>query len=608
MQMNYILPMYKQYEESVVLYLTEKDKVLGNGLQATAGMRRKNIAVAYDKKNYYLLNEENVVIYKHEKEYDDGWNETHYYCIKRSLTGYYILLGEGDCRISRPGKDDDYKFEKWVSDIIDENGKRIGTNKNVSKKTWDSYGCGKYPLEMGNGLICFENVFYYLESLKIAFYVSKKFAIKNIFENGLAELEFVAESKDYIIKIQKGKVVNKYNIDNDDAVMDILLETNDDHILYSIYPMTYSDHEKDELLSIKIKNLLYRKEKQISTELGKFCKYAKFSRFEFYRNTISDRFLTKERFIEGVDLINSEELQLINELYQYMQTNAKGKIKINNTFLFAKKDQYSIESGSGSDCRLFSGFFILIYCNDSRYEDKSLYRFYDYEGRLLSDAFYHKITYPIKDFHNDYYDFYSHVFIFHGRQDNIRTNGIINISNGKLEEFLFSNYCFLQDPSLQNKHSYIHIYNDCIEYAGCYYNFKGDKFPVQYVDVFLTKVVTRIIKKISPDFYFQRNRFNKFNYEPIVSNGVILLPNADCFESCIEDLRNFNKKRHSSISEIIHIGEYTSIYGDYSLYKVEYHPIAKCDINGVITLESNPAILKPLRLFDDRLDDLQNSQ
>lgn len=606
--MENAIPDYMQYHEEVTMYLTEEDKESRSGLHVTIGMRRKNIAIASDRHHYYLLNKDNVVIYKIEKQYDDHWNDTSYYCIKRSLTGYYIVIGEGNCRISRPGRDDDYVHDEWISAILDENGIRIDTT--VSKEKWKEFACGKYPMEMGCGLVCYDNVFYDLESLKIRFFVSNNFVVKGIFNNGLSELEFVTDSKDYIIKIQEGKVVKKYNIDNFDDVIDILLETNDYHIPNTIYPITYSDHDKDELTYKRREQLQYKKDEKIRIGFGNFGEYAKITQYDFYTTTISDRFISKERFIEGIDLINSEELQVINELYQLLQTNAIGKVNIHNTFLFAKRDQYSTCSGYGIDCQLFSGFFVLICCNGvkTQHVDKSLYRFYDYKGRELSSAFYHRITYPIKDFQSDYYDFNSHVFIFHGRQNNKNANGIINIIKGQLEEFLFSNYTFLQNPSLQSKHVYKNVYNDCIEYAGHYYSFKGDELPVKYIEVDLINVITGIIKKISPDFYFRKNRFDKFDYEPIVSNGVILLPNAVGFESCIEKRRNYNKERHPNIKSIIHIGEYTSNEGDFSLYKVEYHPIARCDINGVITLESNPAILKSIGLFDNETDDLQTSK
>ena len=66
--MENAIPDYMQYHEEVTMYLTEEDKESRSGLHVTIGMRRKNIAIASDRHHYYLLNKDNVVIYKIEKE------------------------------------------------------------------------------------------------------------------------------------------------------------------------------------------------------------------------------------------------------------------------------------------------------------------------------------------------------------------------------------------------------------------------------------------------------------------------------------------------------------------------------------------------------------
>ena len=80
-------------------------------------------------------------------------------------------------------------------------------------------------MEMGNGLVCYDNAFYDLESLKIRFVISNNFIIKSIFQNGLIELEFVVDSRDYIIKVQEERVVDLFDINEFDKMTNILIDT-----------------------------------------------------------------------------------------------------------------------------------------------------------------------------------------------------------------------------------------------------------------------------------------------------------------------------------------------------------------------------------------------
>ena len=79
--MKNIIPDYMQYQEVITMFRTEEDWHSGNGITATMGMRRKNIAIAYDDENYYLINEKNIAFFEIEKDGDDVWNGKYHYKI-----------------------------------------------------------------------------------------------------------------------------------------------------------------------------------------------------------------------------------------------------------------------------------------------------------------------------------------------------------------------------------------------------------------------------------------------------------------------------------------------------------------------------------------------
>lgn len=614
--MDYKKPYFWEYTESIEIYLTEEDKASGKGLQATAGMRRKNIAIAYDKQKYYLLNKDNVVFFEQEKKPYIWRIDSPQFCIKRTLAGYYFVIGEGYCQISRPGKDDDYIYDKWIEAAFDEKGKRFKIvieryiRETIEEKIDKKYAYGKYPKEMGYGLVCYENVFYHLESLKVAFYIPKHFVIKSIFENGKLELDFVSDRKNYIIKIQDGKMVNMYNIDDIEKTYETYLETNHSQ-LKSFYPAIFFDNEKNYSKISKIKKILHHtKEEFVKKKLGKYSKYLKDPRCPDsnvrYKETISSRILDIKTFIDGRDLINKEELETINEIYKVLLTYGKGQVPINNRFLYAKSGNNYEYNGCYS--QLFNEFFILIFTNGRiRYGSYYFYRFYDYSGKELSKYFYCKLFNPEQNFQTDYIDFNQKVFKFEIFYGDIFSDdyfyyekfkwGILTIKNGLLKEYFFTDYPSLIRKSYDGTISFPEVYVDFMKFDNHYYSFDGRELPIKYIDVSLKNVIRGVIKRIDHIFFCYFNSHDKYTCEPILSNDEIILPKPECYDSCMKKLSEFNNNRFRNIDFILHMGDYTSSDGDFSLYYIEYLPKARCDIHGVITVDSIPAELKLIGVF-----------
>lgn len=482
------------------------------------------------------------------------------------LTGFYIILGEGVKRTSRPGRDDDYNYEEWIlGSAYDENGNEIVYNEWPSNAK-EVYALGKYPMEMGNGLVCYDNAFYDLESLKIRFVISNNFIIKSIFQNGLIELEFVVDSRDYIIKVQEERVVDLFDINEFDKMTNNLIDTNDNKILEFLNPSYDVNKEQTNLIYEKTTRLRYKKEELIRDRLGRWGACLKDKDMPGYNvnydNSLTLKKLTKQLFVEGKEIINSKDLEIINEIHHLLLTSAKGKVNIDNTFLYAKSGNWA--DYYGFDCQFFFDFFIIkSFSNNSN----SLSRFYDYKGRELSKKVYECIHYPQKDFNNKYYDFYSHVFVFYNRDGKEYNSGIIIVENGQLKEIQLDDYHFLQRPLPPDTKPSLTIFENFIKYNSHYYNFKGEELSIMYTDVYSKNVIKGIIKTYSPQFFFSDycdydkddNIVHNYSFEPLFSNGKILLPNVNSFESCMKKLKTF----HKSISGLYieHIGNYISNEG-----------------------------------------------
>ena len=209
-----IIPKYlpqQVYSESSKMYLSEEKKNIGHFVPTKTGMRRKGIAIAEDKECLYIINKDNLVIYKTEKGGKDFDGNDYSYSIKRSISGYYVIIWDGFTKITNVGKDDDF-YPKQTYKVLDENGFIV--------ENWkaEQVGINQYPFELGNGIIAWENVCYDIESLKPLFTIPAKFKIEGIIEKGLFYLSVPGDYRDFAVVVRNGEIMEQYDINKTEQI------------------------------------------------------------------------------------------------------------------------------------------------------------------------------------------------------------------------------------------------------------------------------------------------------------------------------------------------------------------------------------------------------
>ena len=200
-----IIPKYSPqqiYSESSRMYISEENKSLGHFIPINTGMRRKGIAIAEDKECFYIINKDNLVIYKTEKSGIDYYSGNYSYSIKRTIFGYYVIIRDGFIKITNVGKDDDFYPEQTYK-VLDEDGKIV--------ENWkaEQVGINQYPYELGNGIIAWKNVCYDIESLKPLFTIPTKFKIEGIIEKGLFYLSVPGDFRDFAVVVRNGEIMEQ---------------------------------------------------------------------------------------------------------------------------------------------------------------------------------------------------------------------------------------------------------------------------------------------------------------------------------------------------------------------------------------------------------------
>lgn len=168
-----------------------------------AGLPRKGICIAYNESKLYLIKHSKIIF---EIDSQGEWIEgdPSYYGLDRSIRGYYILTHSYTGRTIRPGRDD-YYYPTASYKVFDENG-------NVVDK-WDGedVGLNKYPLELGLGLIVWDNIVYELDSLLPIFKIPVKFKINGLFsKDGILKLDVVGDYRNFYVQVLDGQIVSQH--------------------------------------------------------------------------------------------------------------------------------------------------------------------------------------------------------------------------------------------------------------------------------------------------------------------------------------------------------------------------------------------------------------
>ena len=577
METNDIIPRWFQYKEECNLVV-----VAQNGesmvVPVNIGMRRKGIAIAHSKQDIYLIDANNHILFQTEQKGTDWRNGDYTQELRRSLSGYYVLIHKGDIRISRPGRDDDYVYDESVVGIFDECGKEIV--ELVGNSQHKDFAIGKYPIEMGAGLLYYEKTFYDVESLEIKFFIPKDFQIETVFKDGFCTLGYTSENKDLIAQVRHTEITDSFNITNTDLLLNAILETGDFSIfdfVKSAYPTNQIEFELKEQILDEYKEKLGNNKEYIKTNKGN------------YTNTksISGRIFNREQFLNADNLLNSDELKILNDIKQCLVKIYQNSFKESLIFRFARLDSYI---DYGIVVILFNDFFFLVCEGASTYGHSGyFYWIYDYHGNKISDCVYEGIGYLQESMfdHSSLYTkikFDNHIFKY--AKEKSEEKGILRIADGEVVETQYPDFMFSKEYW-----GYINMYTykDFIKKDGHYYTYLGEEIPLHYVHVSDEAVIDNLELRPFPHFEYYVNDMGGISgLVPRIIDGKLCLPIEEELYGCLDRIKKRNKELHKNISKIELIGTYKKGTPDeYSLFFIEYRPKATCNTNGDITINAN---------------------
>ena len=595
-----LIPHYKQYKEQVEIFRNNEDKNQGRSIHVTIGMRRKGVAIAEDKNNLYLIDGNNMVLFECERESSETYMEDYTYEIRRTLSGYYIREQSGLSRTIWPGKDDSYKHETVISGVFYENGQRCEEEWWNIKGRWNDFHVGKYPVEMGCGLVFYNNIFYEIESLKPRFIVPQSFTLESIFNEGKCKLNLSSDNKRLFVVIKKNQIESIVSLENQEEYFELVRRFDDISIFQSYITRDNkpSDENLDEeeyeekrrqkdKLRYAIKNYLLEGYKQRLKDFYRYYIEAPYWLDFQDDNCLIESIISVEQFRKNEITLTENDLKRIQNLRDLLRNDFQEYMNGLFVFRFARKSKY--ERDSGIDAIFYSDFFILR-CHD-RYRDKNLYRIYDYKGSSITDNIYSNIreydkANPFLRDRKGFIDFFNHVFASDCGQLRIETNSIIEIP---IPEFLINKVY----PSKYGHH--LTERKDYVEYLDSsnnpkiyhYYSRDGKEIEMNYTSVRVQESIPNIIFDIYPWYDYQINRYGKHDIKPKMIAGKLSLPNLEEFGSCIEEIKAKRQLfKQCGIKDVRRINTYfEGTDKEVVLYYVDYHPMALCDTEGNITLQ-----------------------
>lgn len=577
MEANDIIPKWFQYKEECIITIVDS---LGNSqtIAVQSGMRRKGIAIASDKQNIYLIDKSNHVLFQTEKEGIDWYNGDYTHELRRSISGYYILLHKGEQRISRPGRDDDYVYDEAIIKVFDEDG--IEIEKLVGNLRYKEFAIGKYPVEMGCGLLYYKHAFYDVESLIIKFSIPKDFQIESIYKDGLCTLNYVSENKELIAVVKDSEVLDSINIKDRRQLLEIVRKTGD----FSVFDFCESVYSKDQI-KYHLKEQIFDEYK---TKLGSNIEYLKTNMGNYTKSqNISNRVFSREQFLYDKNLLHCNELKKLTDIRRCLVDIYQNNFEESLLFRFARLENYI---DIGVKVILFNDFFFLVCEGPSTYGHSGyFYRIYDYNGNQLSESIYEGIGYLQRGLidHSSLSTnlrFNNRVFTY--TKGKAEEKGILKIEDGFVTE--------IQYPSIlfdKKYHGYMNMYvfPDFIKQDGKYYTFTGKEIPLHFMHIEEREIIRNIEFEPFPHFEYYMDYLGRISeIVPRIIDNKLCLPIEDEFYKCIECVKERNKQLHKNISKIKHIGTYNAgTEKEYSLYYIEYRPKAVCNTMGQISLFEN---------------------
>lgn len=509
------------------------------------GERRKNIAIVLDSdyNGLYLINGENEIIYKPTLE-DIGSRgygiHTGFHCtIQRTITGYYIVTRVDYYRKINVGKDDQ-DIEKETYIVLDENGMVV---QGISLE--DS-GFGRYPYELGNKLIAYDNVCYDIESLKPIFTIPSKFKICSVIENGIIYLEVPGDSREIVVAVHNHEIINQYSVEE-----------------------FFSLQKSLQVMKNTLHGRLLEKSEKCLMEYGSKV----FSNFLFDRSVTLDSSITNElsqkEIFENLKNIDQKQMEILGYVY-----NALKESNHSRTSKFGA-ERYVVCLTNRIIVLLYENVLILTFFGES----PARYRFFSLEGRSLHDGLFNS---------------YSYLYT-----DKVFNRCIFIMENAQTEEKCLI-YSLPGKIKITNIPHHIDV-RDCFGYLEmndkktgekweCDYNF--NKLSTKYTMCHVIPVINNYLYTLQDLFLFKGSFIKEikeediiygiFSPDKILKNGELLLPLPKSYQECLEEIDARHNNRPNFISTIEKLGEY-EINGDIiSFYKFICEPWAYCDESGYI--------------------------
>ena len=547
------------------MYLSEEEKSIGHYVAINTGMRRKGIAIAEDKECLYIINKDDLVIYKTEKRGIDYYSGNYSYSIKRTIFGYYIIIRDGFIKITNVGKDDDFYPEQTYK-VLDENGNIV--------ENWkaEQVGISQYPFELGNGIIAWENVCYDIESLKPLFTIPTKFKIEGIIEKGLFYLSVPGDYRDFAVIVRNGEIVEQYNINKVEQIKRRLSSQENElkNRLFNKYGIVSlskdDDIEEGELLLKKYCSICFSNGSTHPDRyrINQYIYNAKFTKDEF-------------KSLKQIDGTLVKKLKLI-----HLALSKNSKPRGN----YERGLRYTVYLTRDIMCFFYKYAYILKYIPG----EKSLYRFFNIEGKALSVESYenlaqynsHTLLFSDKKFDR-------HTFVFNNAKPGMQT--FIKISEKGL-----SSKDIPYEIDISEKEGYIQMYD---RNAQCnkYLDFDLNELQVNYIKCKIEERIKDYLYLLSDEFLSEEDYQCGGAYgrlangqlilkhsapKIIMKEGKLFLPFPNSYEKCLEEISSRHNNRPNYVSQIKEISSFLLEEGKTSIYKFACMPWAFCDISGNI--------------------------
>lgn len=518
------------------------------------GEWRKGIAIAYSKYNGRLV--PNLISIKGELLYE-GF-ACYYYVedIYRTSKGYYVVTEYRDC--SAPGKDSDYRGP-FIKYVISEDGKEKILYTEFSRRRFVNHWFNPRAknvfetTDMGCRIVRHNNTFYDIETLENIFTIPKKFKVESIFISKMCMLSVPSDNRDFIVKVQNRNIVDYVDIKNTERIVDLINKTNDLSII------KYCAQNDSPVMNILRKQYNNNKEKE---EL-------KISQYRY--KSISDINITLEEFKDNFIISDIESL-IIRNLKQVIEEYNMKYGEINHIVNLRKEEG---TCGSYLECALYIDFFIL------RLRNKSgawFYRFYDYNGKSLSDNYFLNVKAPKGDINFDL-NINNHTFFYN--------RGLISIQDGELYYNEYPDY-------ISNTYQSRYLIDNYFINDGVVYDVFFNKQEVEYTDVSIKEVIKNYLYRMEPDFDVSVIDCGGPDKGIFVAdlrkiNGKCFLPIPKKLDFIQSELYFRERNRPNHINGIELIGNYKNGDEDiYSLYLFECRPQGFCDTRGKIYYDFNP--------------------